>query len=137
MRNVTLERMTYMRWFAAAALLVLLAACANQPGLLERPDRVWPAPRSIDAVAACVIKVLNERGRWESELAPSRTYAKHVIEPGKIYEIRADAVRMVTAETAVVRLEKVDDEITRLALFVQSPWKKEMIRVLKPCGARS
>jgi hypothetical protein len=136
MWKVTLERMTYMRWLAAA-LLVLLAACAGQLDLLDRPDRVWPAPKRIDAVASCVIRVLNERGRSESNLVQSRTYAKHVIEPGNIYEIRADADRTVAAEAAVVRLEKIDDEITRLSLFVKSPWKKEVIRVLKPCGTRS
>ena len=125
-----------MRWLAAA-LLALLTACAGQPDLLDRPDRVWPSPRRIDAVASCVVRVLNERGRSESNLSASRVYGKHVIEPGKIYEIRADTGRMVTAEEAVVRLEKVDDEITRLSLFVKSPWKKEMIRVLKPCGDRS
>jgi hypothetical protein len=119
------------------ALLLLLAACAGQPDLLDRPDRVWPAPRGIDAVAVCVIRVLNERGTSQTNLAKSRVYAKHVIEPDNIYEIRADTSRMVTPEAAVVRLEKVSDEVTRLSLFVQSPWKKEMIRVLKPCGARS
>jgi hypothetical protein len=121
----------------AAALLALLAACAGEPGLLDRPDRVWPSPRGIDTVASCVVRVLNQRGRSESNLSQSRVYAKHVIEPGQIYEIRADTSRMVTAEEAVVRLEKENDEITRLSLFVKSPWKKEMIRILKPCGARS
>jgi hypothetical protein len=124
-----------MRWLAAA-LIALLAACADQLELLDRPDRVWPTPRGIDEVTACVIRALNERGRSESDLAASRSYAKHVIEPGSIYEIRADTSRMVTAEGAVVRLEKIDDEITRLSLFVQSPWKKAMISALKPCGAR-
>ena len=124
-----------MRWLATV-LLALLAACAGQQDLLDRPDRVWPSPKGIDAVASCVVRVLNERGRSESNLAQSRAYAKHVIESGKIYEIRADTSRMVTAEEAVVRLEKVDDGITRLSLFVKSPWKKEMIRVLKPCGDR-
>jgi hypothetical protein len=124
------------RWFAAA-LLPLLTACAGQPDLLDRPDRVWPTPRGIDTVASCVVRVLNERGRSKSNLAQGRVYAKHVIEPGTVYEIRADTSRMVTPEEAVVRLEKVNDEVTRLALFVQSPWKKEMIRVLRPCGERS
>jgi hypothetical protein len=124
-----------LRWLAAV-LPPLLAACANQPELLDRPDRVWPTPKGIDAVAASVIRALNEHGRSESDLAQSRVYAKHVIEPGSIYEVRADTSRMVTAEAAVVRLEKIDDEITRLSLYVQSPWKKSMIRALKPCGAR-
>jgi hypothetical protein len=129
-------KITCTRWLAAA-LLVLLAACAGQPDLLDRPDRVWPSPRDIDTVASCVIRALNERGHSESNLSQSRVYAKHVIEPGKTYEIRADTSRMVTAEEVVVRLEKENDEITRLSLFVKSPWKKEMIRILKPCGARS
>src|SRR5262245_63440297 len=59
------------RWLAAA-LFALLAACASQMDLLDRPDRVWPAPRSIDVVASCAIRVLNERGRSESDLAQSR-----------------------------------------------------------------
>lgn len=133
----TLKTRLSTRWLAAS-VLVLLAACSSEPGLLlERPDRVWPSPRGIDSVASCVIRVLNERGHQESNLAQSLVYAKHVIEPGKVYEIRADASRQVTAEAAVVRLEKIEDEITRLSLFVQSPWKKQMVRVLKPCGDRS
>lgn len=138
MQKVTLEKVKNLRWLGAA-LLALLTACAgdSQLQILDRPDRVWPSPRSIDVVAACAVRVLNEHGRLQSNLAQSRTYAKHVIEPGRIYEIRADTSRMVTAEAAVVRLEKIDDEITRLSLFVHSPWKKEMIRALKPCGARS
>ena len=123
------------RW-PAAALLALLAACAGQPDLLDRPDRVWASPRTIDTVASCVVRALNARGHLESNLAQSRVYAKHVIEPGTVYEIRADTSHTVTAEAAVVRLERVSDEVTRLALFVQSPWKKEMIRVLRPCGER-
>jgi hypothetical protein len=133
---VTLEKIVSMRWLAAA-LPALLAACAGQLDLLDRPDRVWASPRRIDTVASCVVRVLNERGRSESNLSQSRVYARHVIEPGKVYEVRADTSRMVTAEEAVVRLEKVGDEITRLSLFVKSPWKKEMIRILKPCGDRS
>jgi hypothetical protein len=133
---VTLEKVTDIRW-PGIVLLALLSACASQLELLDRPDRVWPAPRSMDVVASCAVRVLNERGRSQSELAASRTYAKHVIEPGQVYEIRADTSRMVTAETAVVRLEKIDDHITRMSLFVQSPWKKEVVRALKPCGAPS
>ena len=57
-----------------------------------------------------------------------------MIEPGKVYEIRADQDRMLTSETYVVRLEKIDDHITRMSAFINSPWKKEVIHALAPCG---
>jgi hypothetical protein len=121
-----------MRWLAAV-FAVLLAACAHQPGLLERPDRVWAAPRGLDATAACVIRVLDERG---SRLMPPVTHGKRVTERGEAYEIRPARRKAVTAETYHVRLEKAGDRITRMSLFAESPWRKDMIEALSPCGRR-
>ncbi|MGE0240057.1 MAG: hypothetical protein AB7F09_04960 [Parvibaculaceae bacterium] len=129
---MTGDRAMGLRGFGAA-LPLLLAACASQPQLLERPDRVWASPRGLDATAACVIRVLDDRG---SGLPAGPTHAKHVIEPGRVYEIRPDQDGAVTPETYSVRLEKAGGQITRMSLFVDSPWEKNMIRALSPCGTR-
>ena len=67
----------------------------------------------MDSAASCVIRVLNERSGSQSAIAPNMTFARHVIEPGKVYEIRPEQKGAVTTEYAVVRLEKIDDRITR------------------------
>jgi hypothetical protein len=133
---VTAEKAMRRRWLGAA-LLTVLGACAHQPQLLDRPDRVWASSKSMDAAASCVIRVLDERGRSESSLSPSFTHARRVIEPGKVYEIRPEQESAVSSETYLVRLEKIDDRITRMSLYASSPWKKQMIRAVSPCGARS
>jgi hypothetical protein len=122
-----------MRWLAAG-LPLLLAACAHEPQLLGEPDRVWASPRGLEATASCVIRNLDERGRRNSNIAPSLTHAKRVIEPGKVYEIRPEQKNAVGPESYYVRLEKVDDHITRIALYAKSPWTKSMISELAPCG---
>jgi hypothetical protein len=124
------------RWLGAA-LLTLLGACAHQPQLIDRPDRVWASSKGLEAAASCVIGVLDERGRMESNISPNLTHARRVIEPGKVYEIRPEQESVVSSETYIVRLEKIDDRITRMSLYARSPWKKQMIRALSPCGARS
>ena len=125
-----------LRWLKAA-LPILLAACANQPHLLERPSRVWASPRGLDATAACVIRVLDERGQSGSNLAPNLTHAKRVIEPGKVYEIRPRQKSAVTAETYFIRLEKSGDQVTRMSAYITSPWRKNLVKSLSPCGTRS
>jgi hypothetical protein len=132
MRKVTLGKVTVLRWLGAA-LPVLLANCTHQPQL-GGPDRVWASPRGLDTTAACVIRVLDDR---VSNLRPRVTHVKRVIEPGNVYEIRPEQAAAVTTEAYFVRLEKAGDQITRLSLFVKSPWGKEMINTLSPCGRRS
>jgi hypothetical protein len=133
---VTVQKAMDRRCLGAASLL-LLGACSPQSDLLDQPDKVWASSKSMESAASCAIRVLDERGRSESSVAPSVTFAKHVIEPGKVYEIRPEQRGAVTPEYAVLRLEKIDDRITRMSLFAHSPWKKDLIRALRPCGARS
>ncbi|WP_119271136.1 hypothetical protein [Taklimakanibacter deserti] len=123
-----------MRW-PGVPLLLLISACAHHPELLDKPDRVWASSRSMDSIASCIIRALDERGRSGSNLSPSQTHARHVIEPGKLYEIRPEQQGLATGESYTVRLEKTGEMITRISLFVQSPWKKSVIRALKPCGS--
>ena len=112
----------------------LLAACAHQPQLLGPPDRVWASPRGLESTASCVVGILDARG---ANLSPRITHARQVIEPGKVYEIRPRQESTVTTETYVVRLEKAGDEITRMSLYADSPWARDLIKALSRCGTRS
>jgi hypothetical protein len=124
------------RWLAAA-LLSLLAACAHAPPRFGNPDKVWPSSRSLENAKSCVIAALDERGRSGSRLAPNLTHKAKAVVPGKVYEITAEQELAVTSETYLVRLEKIDDRITRISLYAHSPWEKELTRAIRRCGART
>ena len=134
--KVTAEEAACRRWLGAA-LLAVLAACGHHPDLLKTPERVWASSRGMDNAASCVVRVLDERGRSGSSLMPSITHAKHVIESGKVYEIRPEQESAVINQNYVVRLEKIDDHITRISVFAESPWTKDLVRALAPCGQSS
>lgn len=91
---------------------------------------------SLDDATSCIVQALDQRGRSASNLSPSMTHKAKAVVPGKVYEIRAEQELAVTPENYLVRLEKIDDRITRISLFAQTPWKKELIRAISPCGAR-
>lgn len=123
-----------LRWLGMGFPLLLLA-CAHELPVDGRPDRVWASPRGLEAAKACAIRALDEFGRTQTALAPSVTHAAQTIAPGKIYEIRPRQ-RGTTGDSYFLRLEKIDDHITRMSFFVSSPWKKQMIAALAPCGRR-
>lgn len=123
------------RW-PGVVLLALLGACAHEGPRFKEPEKVWPSPLSLDSATSCVIRALNERGHSDSAIAPNLTHSAHVLVPGRITEVSADQELALTNERYLVRLEKIDDQITRISLFAESPWKKELIRALAPCGTR-
>lgn len=117
-------------------LPLLLLACAHELRDDGRPDRVWASPRGLEAAKTCAIRALDEFGRTQTALAPSVTHVAQTIEPGKIYEVRPREAQGTTGDSYFLRLEKIDDHVTRLSFFVKSPWKKQMIAALAPCGRR-
>jgi hypothetical protein len=122
-----------MRW-PGVALLALLGACAHDVTVDGPPERVWASSRSLDNAATCIISALDARGRSGSNISPNVTHARRVVVPGRIYEIKPEAELAVNSEIYVVRLEKIDDHITRISLFARSPWKKELTRAVASCG---
>ena len=131
--TATADGVRALRW-PGVALLALLGACAHDVSLKGPPERVWASSRGLDAAASCILRALDEHGRSGSALAPGITHERRVITPGKVYEIRPEQQLAVTNERYFVRLEKIDDRITRISLFLQSPWKKELTRAVAPCG---
>lgn len=129
--------MTPGRRWLGAAVLSLAGACAHDMPLDGKPDRVWASSRSLDNAAACVVRALDDYRRLDTRLAPSITHASEAIVPGNTYEIRPRQDYTVSAETYFVRLEKFGDRITRISLFAESPWRKDVIRTVSKCGERS
>lgn len=127
------EKSQTLRWLGIA-LLLPLGACAHDVTLDGPPERVWASSRSLDNAASCIIGALDARGRSGSTISPSVTHVRRVVVPGKIYEIKPEPELAVTSETYFVRLEKIDDRITRVSLFAQSPWKKELTRAVASCA---
>ena len=123
-----------MRWLGAASVLALAGACAHNFPLDGPPDRVWAAPRSLGSTSSCIVNVLDDYRRSQSSQAPNITHAAQEIVSNKVYEIRPKQEFTVSAETYFVRLEKIDDRITRVSLFADTPWKKQLIRTVAPCG---
>lgn len=135
MRKETVRNMG-RRWLGAA-MLTLAGACAHNLPIDGNPDRVWASSLSLARASACIVKALDGYRRTQSSLAPSITHASRAIEPGKVHEIRPRQDFTVAAENYYVRLEKIDDRITRISLFADSPWRKQLTRAISPCGARS
>lgn len=131
--TATADRARALRWLGVA-LFALLGACARDMSLSGPPERVWASSRGLDDAASCILRALDEHGRSGSAIAPGITHERRVITPGKVYEIRPEQQLAVTNERYFVRLEKIDDRITRISLFLQSPWKKELTRAVAPCG---
>ena len=67
-------------------------------------------------------------------MSPPVTHERRVITQGKVYEVRRKQEIAVTSETYFVRLEKIDDRITRVSLFAESPWKGEVTRAVASCA---
>ena len=67
-------------------------------------------------------------------MSPPVTHERRVITQGKVLEIRRKEEHAVSSETYFVRLERIDDRITRVSLFAQSPWKGDVTRAVASCA---
>lgn len=117
----------------AVALLAALGACTHENLVRGTPKRVWASERHLDDAKACVIRALDAYSGSESTHV---THAAQVIEPRKIYEVRPAQSDLVTADVYYVRLEKIDETVTRISLFSRTPWRQDLTAALAPCGAR-
>ena len=117
----------------AVALLATLGACTHESLVKGAPKRVWASERPLENAKACVIRALDTYRGSE----PTRvTHAAQVIAPGKVYEVKPADGELVTADVYFVRLEKVDDTVTRISLFSRTPWRQDLTAALAPCGTR-
>ncbi len=79
--------------------------------------RVWVTPKPIGVVTSCIIKALDIDRRSYSRLSPSVKHVAKTIEPNSVIEIRPIDKDAVVDVNYRVRLEKIHDVITRVALY--------------------
>jgi hypothetical protein len=114
-------------------LLFPFAACTHIPAGDGAPDRVWASPRTLEDATACVVRGLDRYGH--SEASQSTTHSVQVVVPGRLNEVRPRQDFALSATSYFVRLEKSADQITRIALYVETTTSRgPLIKTLKECG---
>ena len=123
--------------FAAESLLVGMALCfAAGVHAREVPQplvQIWVTPKPLANVEACVIKALDTDERTFSKISPS---VRHVakVRSDSIVEIRPVKDHALADMNHYVRLEKIADVITRVALYSSDKSKQTMAKALSVCG---
>jgi hypothetical protein len=115
-------------------LALCLAASANAREIPEPLVQVWVTPKPLKNVEACVIKALDTDERTFSRISPSVRHVVKVRVPNSIVEIRPVKDHAVAEMDHYVRLEKIADVITRVALYSSDKSKQTMAKALAPCG---
>jgi hypothetical protein len=123
---------------AARRLVVGLALCfaasANAREVPQPLVQVWVTPKPLKNVEACVIKALDTDERTFSKISPSVRHVVKVRVPNSIVEIRPVKDHAVAEMDHYVRLEKIADVITRMALYSSDKSKQTMVKALTACG---
>jgi hypothetical protein len=79
---------------------------------------VWVSARPLGALKACIIKGLNRSGRTYSRISPSVRHVARTVVARKVIEIHPVYEHALVDVNYHVRLEKIHDVITRVALYV-------------------
>ena len=126
--------------YVVRSLAVCLAICVAtdaQARLTPEPVvQVWVAPRPIKTVSACIIKALDANERTYSKISPSVRHVAKTVVPNSVVDIRPVKEHALADVDHYVRLEKIADVITRIALHSaeDSTAEKKMEQALSPCG---
>jgi hypothetical protein len=124
----------------ARSLVVCMALClgasAHARQVLEPLVQVWVTPKPLKSVEACVINALNADERTYSRISPSIRHVAKVRVPDSIVEIRPVKTHALADLNHYVRLEKIADVITRIALYSSDQSKQAMVKSLAPCGPK-
>lgn len=127
-----------MRWLATF-FLMFLGGCAHIDADPDKEplEQVWVVPRSSGVVKNCIIRALDDRQRTYSRISPSIKHTAKTISPDGTVEIRPVDRHEVVDLNYYVRLEKIHDEITRIAFHsAEEPkLRTQTVKALSPCGS--
>src|SRR5689334_24413791 len=106
-------------------MILCLAAGANGREVPQPLVQIWVTPKPLANVEACVIKALDTDERTFSKISPS---VRHVakVRSNSIVEIRPMNDHALADMNHYVRLEKIADVITRVALYSSDKSKQAM-----------
>jgi hypothetical protein len=108
------------RWFASL-LLVFLPwdgnAGAQVPASRQPIAQIWVSPKPISTVERCIVKALDDNRRTYSRISPSVRHVANVSDGNSVIDIRPAKDHVLADTDYHVRLEKIHDQITRVALY--------------------
>ncbi len=134
MRHRAADRLSGLR-LLGIGLIALAGACAHEP-IEGEPHQVWAAQGGLDDAKACIVSALDDYRHTQTALAPAIPHRVVTVAPGRIYQVRPSQEGAVSNEDYYVRLEKIDDHITRVSLFAHSPWRKQLVEAVRRCAGR-
>lgn len=115
-------------------LALCLAASASAREIPQPLVQIWVTPKPFKEVEACVLKALDSDERTYSRISPSVRHVVKVRVPDSIVDIRPSNDHVLADVAHYVRLEKIADVITRMALYSSDKSKQTMVKALTPCG---
>jgi hypothetical protein len=107
----------------ALCLPIMMSTCvmgvgATAASLNRQPiARVWVTPKPLGAVKSCLIKALDDARRTYSRISPSVKHRAKIIKRNSIIDVRPIDEDALVDVDYHVRLEKIHDVITRVALY--------------------
>jgi len=112
-----------MRWWMSWLLICLpvQGAFAYDSAHHEPIAQVWISPKPLGVIKSCIVKALDKDRRTYSRISPSVKHVAKIIEPNSVIDIRPVAGHYVADVDYHVRLEKIHDVITRIALYSDDP----------------
>ena len=115
------------RWWASWLLICLpvQATCAQSSEYREPIAQVWVSPKPLGLLKSCIVRSLDADRRTYSKISPSIKHVAKVIEPNSVIDIRPVEGHYVADVDYHVRLEKIHDQITRVALYANDTGAKE------------
>jgi|SRR5689334_16442674 hypothetical protein len=119
-------RRSVLRW--ASCLFICMpvhGAYANNSEYREPIAQVWVSPKPLGVIKSCIIRALDADRRTYSRISPSIKHVARVIEPDSVIDIRPVEGHYVADVDYHVRLEKIHDQITRIALYANDSGAKD------------
>jgi hypothetical protein len=86
--------------------------------------QAWVSPKPIRTIERCVVKALDDNRRTYSRISPSIKHLAKVTEGNSVVDIRPTRDHVLADTDYHVRLEKIHEQITRVALFTSYPGAK-------------
>lgn len=116
----------FARWAAGLFLTCLpIVQHAGAHGLDQEPiAQVWVSPKPMGTIKSCIIKALDDSRRTYSKISPSVRHVAKIVAPNSV-DIRPVKEHALVDVNYHVRLEKIHEQITRIALYSSDPGAKE------------